>query len=67
MNNGCRTIMPEIIEELCQHCGLCLIACHGGGIVMVGDRIKIIPTDNCDYCGVCEAVCPAGAIRCDIP
>ena len=58
-------IMPELNKDLCNRCGLCVIACHGGGIVaVVGGVIAIIPTENCDYCGVCEAVCPTGALTC---
>jgi MinD superfamily P-loop ATPase len=58
-------VMPRYVEELCVGCGLCLIACHGGGIVKDGDKIRIIETENCDYCGLCEAVCPNYAIRCE--
>ncbi|MBI2829640.1 MAG: 4Fe-4S binding protein [Chloroflexi bacterium] len=57
-------VMPDLDTELCNGCGLCLIACHGGGVVREGDKVKIIATSACDYCGVCEAVCPQGAICC---
>ena len=57
-------VMPELVSERCDGCGLCLAACHGGGLIMVSGKIKIVPTVNCDYCGVCEAVCPNAAIRC---
>jgi Pyruvate/2-oxoacid:ferredoxin oxidoreductase delta subunit len=58
-------VMPEHNDELCARCGLCMIACHGGGIVPSGDKYEIIETENCDYCGICEAVCPHFAIRCE--
>ena len=58
-------VMPELTSELCNRCGLCVIACHGGGIVALDDKTIVIrPTENCDYCGICEAVCTTGALRC---
>ena len=57
-------VMPELDPKLCDGCGLCLIACHGGGIILSGDKVKIVETENCDFCGVCEAVCPRYAIKC---
>lgn len=57
-------VMPELELELCDGCGLCIAACHGGGIVSEDGKVRIIETQNCDFCGVCEAVCPQGAIRC---
>ena len=56
-------VMPEHRDELCAGCGLCWIACPGGGIVRTGDGISIIETGNCDFCGICEAVCPTGALQ----
>ena len=57
-------VMPELDIELCDGCGLCIIACHGGGIVWKESKVSIIETGTCDYCGVCEMVCPRGAIKC---
>ncbi|MFH1032621.1 MAG: 4Fe-4S binding protein [Chloroflexota bacterium] len=57
-------IMPELDSNLCDGCGLCISACHDGGIARYDSKVKIGETENCDYCGVCEAVCPNGAIKC---
>ncbi len=57
-------VAPELNIELCDGCGLCVVACHGGGIVAEEGKVAIIEIENCDFCGVCEAVCPRGAIAC---
>jgi MinD superfamily P-loop ATPase len=57
-------IIPELDTTLCDGCGLCVTACHGGGCVWVEGKVRIVETENCDFCGVCEAVCPRDAIRC---
>lgn len=58
------TVMPELDFKLCDGCGLCVVACHGEGIVWEEGRVRIIETENCDFCGVCEIVCPQYAIKC---
>ena len=57
-------VMPEFHPELCDGCGLCVAACHGGGIIWAEGKVTIVETENCDYCGVCEMVCQQGAIMC---
>ena len=56
--------MPVLDSNICDGCGSCAIACHGGSVTKCDGKIKIFETENCDYCGVCEAVCPNGAIKC---
>lgn len=58
------TVMPELDPELCDGCGLCIVACYGGAIVREEGKVRIVETENCGFCGVCEAVCPQYAIRC---
>lgn len=58
-------VMPTIKEEFCKGCGLCMLACPGGGIVKADGKVKVMETENCDYCGVCEWVCPNLAMRCE--
>ena len=57
-------VMPELDPGLCDGCGLCVVACHGGAIVQEEGKIKITETEKCDFCCVCEMVCPAFAIKC---
>lgn len=57
-------VMPEIDVELCDGCGLCVIACSGGGIVLEYGKARVVEFKACDFCCVCEAVCPQHAIRC---
>ncbi len=56
--------MPDIDLSLCDGCGHCVTACHGGGVVLAGGKAKIMESKVCDYCAVCEAVCPRQAITC---
>ena len=57
-------VMPELYVELCDGCGRCVVACHGGGIVQDKDKVRIVETEDCDFCSVCELVCPQNAIKC---
>lgn len=56
--------MPEIIRELCNGCGLCVLVCSCKGLVLIDNVVMVIETVECDYCAQCEAVCPTEAIRC---
>ena len=56
--------VPEIAQELCDGCGLCVTVCSCHGIVLLGNVATIVETIECSYCTNCEAVCPTGAIRC---
>jgi MinD superfamily P-loop ATPase len=54
---------PELNQELCDGCGLCVLVCKSGGLVMEKLRVKAVETIECDYCGDCESVCLNGAIN----
>ena len=56
--------MPEIDQEKCNGCGLCISVCSCNTIVLVESVIRIIETEECGWCTLCEAVCPTGAITC---
>lgn len=57
-------IMPQIDQEKCDGCGLCVDVCLQQGLVLVNNVITIIETIDCDWCTQCEAVCLTGAIIC---
>ncbi len=56
--------MPEIDQEKCNGCGLCVSVCSCNAIVLVANVISIIETEECLWCTLCEAVCPTAAITC---
>jgi len=54
--------LPELIEERCTCCGLCVLACPNHGIHL-GPRGPVFDgREICDACGSCEDACPEGAI-----
>ncbi|MFZ1913488.1 MAG: 4Fe-4S binding protein [Dehalococcoidales bacterium] len=56
--------MPEINQEKCNQCGLCVTVCTCGAIVMENRQVMIVETEDCHWCTNCEAVCPTGAVTC---
>ena len=60
--------MPEIDQEKCNRCGLCISVCSCNMIVLVENFITIIQKKECQgcthWCTLCEDVCPTGAITC---
>ena len=56
--------MPEINQEKCNQCGLCISVCTCGAIVLENRVVTIIETEDCHWCTNCEAVCPTGALTC---
>ena len=59
----CKTwALPELMDGLCTHCGICVEACPNHGIHLDDDGIVFDKRDTCDACGSCEDACPEGAI-----
>jgi len=56
--------MPEINQEKCNQCGLCVSVCACGAIVQENQQVVIVETEDCHWCTNCEAVCPTGAVTC---
>ncbi len=63
-------IMPQLNEQLCSQCGLCVSACPCGSVKLDegGARFSCPETcatseaGTCDCGCLCEEVCPTGAI-----
>ncbi len=52
---------PELVEELCDGCGLCIPACEEKALTLVND-LPVRDSDKCLYCGDCIKVCPLDAL-----
>jgi MinD superfamily P-loop ATPase len=56
--------MPEINQDKCNLCGLCVEICRCRAIILVGNIVSLIETEECHWCTLCEAICPTGALTC---
>ncbi len=52
----------RVDEELCNGCGVCVLPCAEGAIVMVDGKAKVLDEALCDGAGFCLPVCPTGAL-----
>ena len=61
---------PELNEQLCSRCGLCISACPCGSVELDQQKVRFSCPETCSSpaaaacdCGcLCEEVCPTGAI-----
>ena len=60
--------MPEVIQEKCDGCGICVTVCTCKSLVIVNNVITIDVTQECSgcsrWCVECELACPLQAITC---
>ena len=54
-------LVPQVIEEACNHCGQCGMICQYSAIVCLGEKVLIYP-ELCHSCGGCALICPKRAI-----
>jgi len=57
-------VLPEIDQDLCNRCGLCVERCPTNAVEMTPSGPVIARPADCTYCTECESVCPQGAVRC---
>ncbi len=56
------TVIPEIDEEKCNHCGQCGEICQFKAIAPLDTTVLVFP-ELCHSCGGCFLVCPEDAIK----
>ncbi len=54
-------VQPEVFDNTCISCGLCVDACPQEAMSLV-DGKAVIDLDKCTACGQCVSVCPVSAI-----
>lgn len=55
-------VAPEVAEELCTGCGICLKACVHDAISILEGKARILP-DRCVGCGRCITACLQKAVK----
>ena len=56
------TLVPEIDETVCDHCGLCAKVCEYNALAVVPQAVLVF-RELCHGCGACAMLCPLKAIR----
>jgi MinD superfamily P-loop ATPase len=54
--------VPEIDEDLCDHCGTCAKVCAYNALAVAPRAVLVFP-ELCHGCGACALLCPRQAIR----
>ena len=53
---------PNINEDDCSGCGICVDACPNSVLELSGDYAAVGNEEDCDACASCMEECPMGAI-----
>ncbi len=56
------SVKPEIHEDLCRHCLMCIPVCPDSAIPVVDGQRGELDYDHCKGCGICVKTCPFGAL-----
>jgi MinD superfamily P-loop ATPase len=55
-------LVPKILEEKCNGCGICGKTCQFNAIAVVKKKVLLFP-EICHHCGACALACPENAIQ----
>ncbi len=58
-------VQPEVDEELCLGCCVCIAICPAKPKVLAleGGIVRVVHPEVCIGCRLCEEYCPTGAIK----
>jgi MinD superfamily P-loop ATPase len=56
------TMVPEVDDEKCTHCGKCREVCAYNAIAVLDKNVLVFP-ELCHGCGSCSYLCPENAIK----
>ncbi len=54
-------VEPELIEDLCNACEICVVTCQENALTMAND-LPVRDLSKCNHCGDCIKVCPVDAM-----
>lgn len=54
-------LIPQVLEDACDHCGQCAQVCMFSALVWLGQKPLVFP-ELCHGCGACVLACPRCAI-----
>ncbi|MBC7327303.1 4Fe-4S binding protein [bacterium] len=52
-----------MIEELCTHCGACVVHCPTGALYYDEERRVLFASEKCVACEICVEICPYRAME----